>query len=269
MSFANPPFKCLYLDSSNMNLYPLGVFDDLLCDPCLDQPFFSVGTLRLVRGAAVTCIDNFLHVFGLIAMESPAFFKLVPEITLIDPLADFLGAAEGGLVSYSYTDAVKLAGHSCPTVASAYWLGVRALQHLYPDAVPQRGSILVDLRQTLESGTTGVVANVLSQLTGAGGSGGFAGIGGRFVRRNLMHFGVDIASEIRFTRTDTGQAVLAQCHVQKVRADPRTMPLMQACLSGTATATERQEFGQLWQARVEQLLLVHGFDDSVFDVRAV
>ncbi|MBB1077484.1 hypothetical protein HUU62_24075 [Rhodoferax sp. 4810] len=202
-------------------------------------------------------------------MESPAFFKLVPEITLIDPLADFLGAAEGGLVSYSYTDAVKLAGHSCPTVASAYWLGVRALQHLYPDAVPQRGSILVDLRQTLESGTTGVVANVLSQLTGAGGSGGFAGIGGRFVRRNLMQFGVDIASEIRFTRTDTGQAVLAQCHVQKVRADPSTMPLMQACLSGTATAIERQEFGQLWQARVEQLLLVHGFDDSVFDVRAV
>jgi len=202
-------------------------------------------------------------------MESPAFFKRIPEITLIDPLADFLGAAEGGLMRYAYTDAVKLAGHSCPTVASAYWLGVRALQHLYPDAVPQRGGVAVDLRQTLESGTTGVVASVLGQLTGAASSGGFAGIGGRFVRRDLMRFGVDIASEIRFTRTDTGQAVLAQAHVQRVRSDPRTMPLMQACLSGTATAAQRLEFGQLWQARVEQLLLVHGFDDDVFELRAV
>lgn len=202
-------------------------------------------------------------------MESPAFFKLIPDITLIDPLADFLGAAEGGLVRYGYIDAVKLAGHSCPTVASAYWLGVRALQQLYPGAVPQRGGVAVDLRQTLASGTTGVVANILGQLTGAASSGGFAGIGGRFVRRELMHFGVDIPFDIRFTRTDTGQAVLAQAHVHKVRSDPRTMPLMQACLSGTATAAERKEFGQLWQARVEQLLLVHGFDDTVFEIRPV
>ncbi len=202
-------------------------------------------------------------------MESPAFFKLIPDITLIDPLADFLGAAEGGLVRYGYIDAVKLAGHSCPTVASAYWLGVRALQQLYPGAVPQRGGVAVDLRQTLASGTTGVVANILGQLTGAASSGGFAGIGGRFVRRELMHFGVDIPFDIRFTRTDTGQAVLAQAHVHKVRSDPRTMPLMQAYLSGTATAAERKEFGQLWQARVEQLLLVHGFDDTVFEIRPV
>lgn len=202
-------------------------------------------------------------------MESPAFFKQIPDITLIDPLADFLGSAEGGLVRFAYTDAVKLAGHSCPTVASAYWLGVRALRQLYPDAVPQRGGVAVDLRQTLASGTTGVVAKVLGQLTGAASSGGFAGIGGRFVRRDLMHFGVDIASEIRFTRTDTGQAVLARAHVQKVPADPRTMPLMKACLSGTATVAQRQEFGQLWQARVAQLLLVHGFDDAVFELRPV
>lgn len=201
-------------------------------------------------------------------MDSPAFFKQIPDITLIDPLADFLGAAEGGLVRYSYADAVKLAGHSCPTVASAYWLAVRALQQLYPETVPQRGSVAVDLRQPLESGTTGVVANVLGLLTGAAASAGFAGIGGRFVRRGLMRFDVAIASEIRFTRTDTGRAVLAQAHVQTVPADPRTMPLMQACLSGTATAAQRQEFGRLWQARVEQLLLQHGFDDAVFELLA-
>ena len=202
-------------------------------------------------------------------MPFPEFFKLVPDVTLADPLADFLGVTEGGLLRYGYADAVKLAGHSCPTVASAYWLGVRALQQLYPDAVPQRGSIAVDLRQTLASGTTGVVANVLGQLTGAASSGGFAGLDGRFVRRDLMHFGVAIASEIRFTRTDTGQAVLAQCHLHNAPAHPRTKPLMQACLSGSATRAEQQEFAQLWQARVEQLLLAHGFDDAVFEIRAV
>jgi len=34
---------------------------------------------------------------------------------LRDPLAELLGAAEGGIVEYRYADAVKLAGHSCPT----------------------------------------------------------------------------------------------------------------------------------------------------------
>jgi hypothetical protein len=207
--------------------------------------------------------------YEFIAMPFPAFFKQVPDITLADPLAEFLGAAEGGLLRYGYADAVKLAGHSCPTVASAYWLGVRAMQQLYPDAVPQRGCIAVDFQQALASGTTGVVANVVGQLTGAAGSGGFAGLGGRFVRRDLMQFGVAIASEIRFTRTDTGCAVLAQCHAHKVPTHPQTMPLMQACLSGSATPAQRQEFAQLWQARVEQLLLVHGFDDAVFEIRAV
>ena len=37
-----------------------------------------------------------------------------------DPLARFLGAAEDGVIEYTYADTVKLAGHSCPTVASAY-----------------------------------------------------------------------------------------------------------------------------------------------------
>ena len=42
------------------------------------------------------------------------------SIAMHDPLAEFLGAAEGGRLDYSYADAVKLTGHSCPTVAGAY-----------------------------------------------------------------------------------------------------------------------------------------------------
>lgn len=53
------------------------------------------------------------------SMQYPAFFDEVEPIVLYDPLAEFLGAATAGRVEYTYLDAVKLAGHSCPTVAGA------------------------------------------------------------------------------------------------------------------------------------------------------
>jgi hypothetical protein len=198
----------------------------------------------------------------------PAFFEQVPGITLHDPLADLLGAAQGGLVHYGYSDAVRLAGHSCPTVASAYWLGVRALRALYGEAVPQRGMVAVELREAQYAGTTGVVASVLGLLTGAAGDGGFAGLGGQFVRRGLLRFNVPIETELRLTRTDTGQSVLAQAHVQEVAGDPQTRRLMQLCLTGQASAEERAEFGRLWQDRVRRILLEHAHDDAVFSIRA-
>jgi len=54
-------------------------------------------------------------------MAFPEFFARIPTLTLRDPLAELLGAADGGLIEYCFADAVKLAGHSCPTVAGA-WL---------------------------------------------------------------------------------------------------------------------------------------------------
>ena len=54
----------------------------------------------------------------------PDFFAAVPAIVVADPLAALLGAAEGGRLEYRYADAVRLAGHSCPTVAGA-WLMAR------------------------------------------------------------------------------------------------------------------------------------------------
>ncbi|MDO8447945.1 MAG: hypothetical protein Q7T10_03975 [Rhodoferax sp.] len=200
-------------------------------------------------------------------MPYPDFFDQVPRITLRDPLAELLGSATGGLLSYGYADAVRLAGHSCPTVAQAYWLCVRAVKALYGDEMPVRGNIQVSLRDPLEAGTTGVTASVLGLLTGAASGGGFAGLGGQFVRRGLLQFDADIETELRFTRTDTGQAVLAQGRAHSVPGDPQTMRLMQLCLSGQATDEQRTAFGQLWQARVRSILLDHAWDDAVFKIR--
>lgn len=207
--------------------------------------------------------------FQSIAMSFPAFFDQVPTITLHDPLAELLGSAESGEMTYCYADAVRLTGHSCPTVASTYWLGVRAIRALYGENMPQRGGISVELREAYDAGTTGVVASVLGLLTGAAAEGGFAGLVGQFVRRGLMRFCADIPTALRFTRTDTGQVVLAQAHLQGVPGDPRAMRLMPLCLNGTASAAEHAEFGRLWQARVQRILLEHADDDTVFSLQTL
>jgi len=202
-------------------------------------------------------------------VNTPAFFGEVRRIVVRDPLAEFLGAAEGGLIEYGYEDAVKLAGHSCPTVAAAYWMTLKALAALYPDALPQRGGVRVEFREDRLTGVTGVIANVVSLLTGATHDTGFKGIGGRFDRRKLLYFASDVAEEIRFTRVDTGQAVDVGAQLQSVPFAPQTGDLLQKCLNGSATADETARFRANWQARVRALLLEHGDDPAVFVVRPV
>lgn len=199
-------------------------------------------------------------------MNHPNFFDEVPRITLYDPLAEFLGATEGGIFQYGYFDAVRLAGHSCPTVASAYWSTYKALAFLYPNATPVRGEIKVEFGQDSTSGVTGVIANVVSMLTGAMSDNGFKGIGGRFDRRKRLFFAVEMPGEMRFTRLDTKQTVQVAANLQRVAASPRLPGLMASCIANTATQAEIAEFRQLWQARVRSILLDHGDDAEVFVV---
>lgn len=206
-------------------------------------------------------------------MNHPSFFDAVPSISLYDPLAEFLGAAEDGILQYGYFDAVRLAGHSCPTVASAYWSTYRALAFLYPDATPVRGDIRVEFSQDSTSGVTGVIANVVSMLTGAMSDNGFKGIGGRFDRRKKLFFAVEMPgkmpSEMLFTRLDTNQTVLVVTNLQRVPVSPRLPALMASCITNTASTAEIAEFRQLWQARVRSILLEHGDDPEIFVVTPV
>lgn len=188
-------------------------------------------------------------------MQLPEFFDAVPPLVLRDPLAAFLGAAEDGLIEYRYADAVKLAGHSCPTVAGAWLMTRCALAALYGGAVPERGGLKVEFRDAQDSGVTGVIANVAGLLTGAAGDGGFKGLGGRFNRRGLMAFGVPMEGEIRFTRVDTAAAVETAYRPQLVPPQPETGMLLQKIQAGSASAEERRTFGHLWQERVKHLLL--------------
>jgi formylmethanofuran dehydrogenase subunit E len=194
-------------------------------------------------------------------MSHPAFFDEVKTLTLRDPLAQALGAASDGLITYGYLDAVKLAGHSCPTVAGAYLMTLKALEKLYPDSVPERGAVRVELGAAQAEGVTGVIAAVAGLITGAAGEGGFKGLGGKFSRRNLLLFGIGSGIEVKFTRMDTGAAMTVSYHPEVVPPPPELPALMQKLLSGEASADERAQFGTLWQMRVKRILIDH-FDDQ-------
>ena len=202
-------------------------------------------------------------------MHYPDFFDTIPRLQMHDPLADFLGAAESGCIEYAYLDAVKLAGHSCPTVASAYWLTCLALRALYGATLPERGGVQVTFRDSRVSGVTGVIANVVSLLTGATTDTGFKGLAGRFDRRDLLAFDAEQPLDIRFTRKDSGAAVDAMARLRDVPADPQMAPLMQRCLAGDASADEAQRFRVLWQDRVRRVLLEHATDPDIFVIRHV
>lgn len=198
----------------------------------------------------------------------PSFFAEAPVLSLRDPLADFLGAAREGLLSYTYADAVRFAGHSCPTVASAFLATRAALRALYPDETPRRGELRVALREPVDEGVTGVIGSVAGFLTGAAGAGGFKGIGRRFGRRDLLAYGVAMASQLRFTRLDTGASVGVSVDLSRLPGDPRVQQLMPLCVSGRASPAEEQQLRDAWQARVRALLLEHPDDPEIIVLHA-
>lgn len=200
-------------------------------------------------------------------MIYPDFFHLAPTILVHDGLAELLGASAKGRIEYGYPDVVKLSGHSCPTVAGAYLMTRKALQELYPDSLPERGKILVRLRGREEAGVTGVIAAVVSMITGAARSGGFKGIGGRFDRRNLLFFDVDVEGDIEFSNTDSSDKVQVSYHPEVVPPAQETKALLDAILTGEDSAGAEAEFARLWQDRVKRILLEHAEDPELIRVR--
>ncbi len=200
-------------------------------------------------------------------MTYPDFFDQVEPIQLEDPLSNFLGAFEEGLMEITYLDCVKLAGHSCPTVAGAYLMAKKGLAALYGNELPRRGSIRVSLHENEAEGVTGVIGNVIAFIAGANGIGGFKGIGGHFSRNNLLHYDVPMEGEVTLTRTDTNRSVTLSYNPSIIPADPAMQPLMGKSLQGLASAGERKKFGQLWQARVEKILLSAALWDQMITIK--
>lgn len=202
-------------------------------------------------------------------MKPAHYFSQIAPISLYDPLAELLGATEDGVITYEFLDAVKLAGHACPTVAGAWLATVRGVRALYGDDMPVRGNISVALHESVDAGVAGVIASVATLITGAAGPGGFKGLGGSHRRRNLLAFGVDGVAGLRFTRRDTNASVDCSVHLQGVVADPQLGHLLPDVIMGTASAEAATLFRTLWQDRVRRILVDHGDDPALVEVRPV
>ena len=199
-------------------------------------------------------------------MTYPAFFDKVPSIQLQDPLSNFLGAFEEGKMEISYIECVKLAGHSCPTVAGAYLMALKGLEALYGNDLPQRGSIHVSMKAGEADGVTGVICNVVSFIAGANGIGGFEGLNGNMARNNLVSYDVPMNGEVKLTRVDTEESVTLSYNPSMIPADPMMQQLMGKAMKGLASEDEKKEFGRLWQARVENILLSTDLWDQIITV---
>lgn len=200
-------------------------------------------------------------------MSFPEFFAQAPRVHVHDPLAELLGAADGGLIEYGYEDAVRLAGHSCPTVAAAWLMACASLRALYPDGPAERGGVTVTMHSPENEGTTGVIAQVFTLLTGAAANNGFRGIGGRFARHGLLRYDgekPDAVASIR--RDDTGVTVDVAMDLSSVPPAPQMRALMMQALAAEASSTMRNAFAEVWQDRVRRLLLEHADDPAVIRV---
>ncbi len=186
-------------------------------------------------------------------MIYPIFFNAIEVIKVKDPLSNVLGAFENGEYEFNYLDVVKSAGHSCPTVAGAYIITLKALEALYPNERAVRGNLKVEFKEAESDGVAGVIGNVISQITGATDKTGFKGLNGQYARHSLMHFNSDINASARFTRVDNGKSVDVTYNPSSVMPNPNMQPLMGKMMQGEASSDEVKEFGALWQDRVQRI----------------
>ncbi len=186
-------------------------------------------------------------------MQLPDYYQNAPSITLYDPLADFLGASQDGLLTYTYADAVQLAGHSCPTVAGAYLMAVKALKHLYGEQTPERGGVRVYFPDDIDEGVTGVMANVMTLLLGVTDESGFKGLAGRFDRRHLLFAGEEFEGDIAFERVDTGERVTVSYNAKIVPPSAEMMPALQKAINAPLASPESREFLVFWHDRVQRI----------------
>ena len=215
------------------------------------------------------------------------FFDEVESIKLNDPLSWVLGAqAESEPFVFTYKDTVKMAGHSCPAVSSAYKITALALKALYPPdsgETPVRGNIRVLIKGTVDQLAYGPQSQVFTFITGASGSAGFKGLQGKFSRKDKLSFDEDFQfCTYIFERADNNKA--ARDGLQKTRdglqravkvtydptrltEDPRLSEVMPKVMDGSASSGEREEFGALWQGKVKEILLSN--IDGLFTIEEI
>ena len=191
------------------------------------------------------------------------FYARVEPISMLDPLSSVLGAVnDDEPISYSYQDCIKLAGHACPSVSTAFQLTKLALKELYGEETPVRGNFEIRFAGDRETGANGPIGQVIQFLTGAAIETGFHGLGGKYSRANLFKYDENLDGgtglTVEFKRIDTGEKVMVQANPSMVplsNEEQSYSPYMPNVIHGTATAEEREKFYLYWQGKNRKILL--------------
>ncbi len=184
----------------------------------------------------------------------------VPPIMMRDTLIEIIGQTDEP-IPYYYEEAVKIAGHSCTIVASAWNITRLALEALYTNGeVPKRGQIMVKMPGSESEWNIGVFAEVISFVTGACADSGFSGSifakgDPLTVRRGKMKFTDDAMGtpppmmKWIFSRIDTGETVSVSWNIKLVQPPINENDLKefgQKMASNTATPEEKAKFIKNW-----------------------
>jgi hypothetical protein len=116
-----------------------------------------------------------------------------------------------------------------------------------------RGEIHVSFKEDGINGVSGVISNVITQITGATYQNGFKGLNGKFKRDGLIAYNDNISSNAKFTRIDTNQSVELIYDPSILNDNPLISMLMQKIMQGNASPEEKITFGTLWQQKVETI----------------
>ncbi|MBF0401788.1 MAG: hypothetical protein HQL90_13605 [Magnetococcales bacterium] len=185
-------------------------------------------------------------------------FPKTPAITLYDPLGDLLGAGDGHF-TYTFEDAVKLAGHACPTVAGAFLLVKTALEQLFPGEVAVRGDVRVTIHGAVDRDVNGPISQIITLLTGAAAQNGFHGLAGQFVRSHLLHFRETLPpGPFTFERISNRHTVQLLYSAAAFPPSPLIGEYMPLILTGRASDVQRTAFRDAWRQRVLDILADQG-----------
>jgi hypothetical protein len=195
-------------------------------------------------------------------MSYREFFNEIETIKTYDELAKFLGANDDGVIEFSYLDILKCAGHSCGTVAGAYLIALKGLKALYKDELPKRGEIKVELKKAPREDNSGVIASVISNITGATADYGFGGIPtGKFNRRDLLFFEADIPCDVKLTRLDTNKSVCVDYRPGRI---VKPMDILMSAIKADAKEEDIKSFPDRFQNMVKT---VFENADKVIDIK--
>lgn len=193
------------------------------------------------------------------------FLYDVKSVKFKEPLAETLGAFKENdvVLEYTYIEAVKMAGHACPTVTGAYMSCQEALDFLYPDEIPTRGNIAITIYGEPDEGVNGVIGQVFSFLTGAAPSSGFKGLAHKFKRKDLLQFSSEKldpeAMCFEFKRLDNEARVMVKFYPQRVpypsEKAMKLNPLMKKVLFDQADDAEKKELQDLFIGKVEAMIV--------------